>query len=117
MAIPEVVATLLIQLPRASEEELAAWTPRPGSQSHPGDLSNLWIMYCYSNDAVKENLETLLNLGGVQNVAVAYGKTTWKKYAAEHGLKLEKHICDHNGCKGSGGSSLLGEVLYYTGPL
>ncbi len=117
VAIPEVVATILIQFKRESEESFETWTAKPESQSHPGDLSNLWLTYCYSDEDTKDKLESLLGLDGVQNVVVVYGRTTWVEYAAEHGLELGKHQCNHNGCKEFEGSAVTGEVLYYTGPL
>lgn len=111
-----VVATLLIQMHR-DQDEIEAWTPRTESQSHPGDMSNLMIMYCYKDADVLANVEALQGLGGVKNVVVVYGETTWADYAKEHGLELKRHVCPHNGCEGYEGSAVMGEVLYYTGPL
>jgi hypothetical protein len=111
-----VVATLLVRLPR-NQEEIDSWFSYPEAQSHPGDIGNLWLMKCYSNEQTLENLETLMGLPGVQDVVVAYGDVSWPEYAETHKIELKKHVCTRNGCEGSGGSALMGEVLYYTGPL
>ena len=115
--VPKVVATLLIRQPRETEEWYEKWTPLPDSQSHPGDISNLWVMYCYKEEDVLPNLEALMGLDGVQDVVTVYGKTTWAEYAQEHGLELQKHNCNHNGCKEFNGTAVMGEVVYYNGPL
>lgn len=107
----------MIQFKRETEEFYENYVITPDSQSHPGDVSNLWVMYCYKDEDVLPNVEALHGLDGVQNVVVVYGKTTWVEYAAEHGIELLKHNCNHNGCEKFEDTAVMGEVLYYTGPL
>lgn len=115
-AIPEIVATILIQFHRETEEFYENFVITPESQSHPGDMSNLWLIYCYSDDDTKDKLESLLGLDGVRNVVVVYGKTTWAEYAAEHGLELKRHVCNKNGCEEFESTAIM-DVIYYTGEL
>jgi hypothetical protein len=113
---PEVVATLLIRLPW-DQEKINNWRAAPDSQSHPGDIGNLWLMKCYDSDLVLPNVEALQELGGVEDVIVVYGDSSWPEYAANHGITLGRHVCTKNGCKEFIGSAVLDEILYYTGPL
>ena len=112
----KVVATLLIRMPW-DQERIDTWTPDPETKSHPGDIGNLMLMKCYTDESVLQNLEALTGLPGVDDVVVVYGDTSWQKYAEEKGIALQNHVCTNHGCEGFGGSSVMGEVFYYTGPL
>jgi hypothetical protein len=116
MTEKEVVATLLIRMPW-DQKAIDNWVPYPEAMSHPGDVSNLMLLKCYTNEQTLENLQYLMDLPGVQDVVVAYGDVSWPEYAKTHKIELEKHVCTRSGCAGYGGSALLNEVLYYTGPL
>ena len=111
--MPEVMATILFTLVW-DEEYLNSWKPTPTSESHPGDLGNLWSIQCYSKDEVFSRIDSLNGLDGVDKiVAVVYGDTTWEKYIEETGIDVQIYDCPW--CKRAGGKGVLDPVRYYIG--